>query len=101
MFSMQTERSGKRMGFFKQPFAVGKRYRIWECLMPAGGVSPPDAPGSHPPSKMAVPGHKLFTAFFCERHFIPFSKKTPAAKIPSLYLFIYLFMVFICYLLGQ
>lgn len=39
-------------------------------------------------------GHKLFTAFSYERHFILFSKRTPTAKIPSFFIyFLYLFVI--------
>lgn len=48
-------------------------------------------------------GQELLAAFFCVTHFIPFSKKTPTAKTPSsfIYLFVCLFRIFICYSLGQ
>lgn len=69
--------------------------------MVAGGVSPPDTPGSHPPCKTAVPRHKLFTAFFYGRHFIPFSKKTPAAKIPSFLFYLFFFYLFVISLVSD
>lgn len=75
----------------KQPFAVVKKSRTGKCLTLAGGNHSPEHHKATHSAERLFPGCKLFTAFFHERHFIPFSKSIPAAKIPCFFLLVFFF----------
>lgn len=79
---------------FKQPFAVLKKYQSGKCLTLAGGNHGLMRHKATHSAEWLFPGCKLFTAFFRERHFIPFSKSIPTAKIPSFFFFFGIYLLF-------
>lgn len=81
----------------KQPFAVVKKSRTGKCLTLAGGNHSPEHHKATHSAERLFPGCKLFTAFFRERHFIPFSKSIPAAKIPCFFYFFFFFGIYLLF----